>query len=74
MDEERDILALRQGYLVHKLDFWATNLESNHLVAKEAGHMETAERNRATAAAYREIQQILLGCDDKHIDSLYSIL
>jgi hypothetical protein len=74
MDEERDVLALRQGYLVHKLEFWATNLEANHAIAKEQGQDVRAERNRATASAYREIQGILLGADDNYIDSLYAIL
>ena len=74
MDEERDMLALRQGYLVHKLDFWATNLERNMEDARNRGHYETATRNEAMAKAYREIHDILLGADDNYIDSLYSIL
>lgn len=70
MDEERDILALRQGYLVHKLDFWASNLERN--VQENTGG--TKVRNEATAMAYREIQAILLGAEDKYIDSLYQMM
>jgi hypothetical protein len=74
MDEERDILALRQGYLVHKLDFWATNLERNVEDARNRGHYETATRNDAMARAYREIQEILLGADDNYIDNLYAMM
>lgn len=74
MESERDMLALRQGYLVHKLDFWATNLERNTEHYRNTGQYETATRNDAMAKAYREIHDILLGADDNYIDNLYAFM